>query len=181
MGWLWRGGIHNLRFFADWARLVYTFPMSTRILLVEDEPILVSLYTMALAQSTYDVHNAADVETAETKVVSVRPQVILLDLLLPNTPSGEMQVENFHEPSGFHILRLVKGTPSLESTRIIVLSNLDSDEHMSLANELGADRYIVKANLDPHDLKRTVEEVLHSTEAPKKMRKVKVADENKKS
>lgn len=154
--------------------------MSTRILLVEDEPILVSLYTLALAQSTFEVHNAADVETAETKVVSVRPHVVLLDLLLPTTPSGDMQVGNFHEPSGFHILRLVKETPSLESTRVIILSNLDSDEHMRLANDLGADRYIVKANLDPHDLKRTVEDVLHSSDAPKKMIKVKVTSEKKK-
>lgn len=149
--------------------------MSTRVLLVEDEPILVSLYTLALAQSTFDVNSASDVETAETKVVRERPHVVLLDLLLPVTPSGDVHVSNFHEPSGFHILRLVKGTPSLESTRVIVLSNLDSDEHLKMAEQLGADRYIVKADLDPHDLKRTVEEVLHSTEAPKKMIKVKVS------
>lgn len=154
--------------------------MSTRILLVEDEPILVSLYTMALLQAAYEVNSALDAETAEFKVVSDRPHVILLDLLIPRTPSGDLHVANFHEPTGFQILRLVKGTPSLADIRVIVLSNLDSDEHLKMASELGADRYIIKANLDPHDLKRNVEEVLHSVEAPKKAVKVKVTTDDEK-
>ncbi len=159
---------------------VYTFLMSTRILLVEDEPILVSLYTLALLQASYVVNSALDAQTAEMMVVSDRPHVILLDLLIPKTASGDLHVSNFHEPTGFQILRLVKGTPSLADTRVIVLSNLDSDEHLKMASELGADRYIIKANLDPHDLRRNVEEVLHSIIAPKKSIKVNVVDADKK-
>jgi PleD family two-component response regulator len=44
---------------------------------------------------------------------------------------------------------------------VIILSNLDSDEHIRRAKELGADDYIVKANLDPHDLAARVEKSLH--------------------
>lgn len=141
--------------------------MSTRVLLVEDEPLLVSLYTLVLAQAAYDVHSASDAATAEMKVVSERPHVVLLDLLIPETNGRDTHGESLHEPTGFKILRLVKDTPSLESTRVIVLSNLDSDEHLRIANELGADRYLVKANLDPHELKRNVEEVLHAPQKPR--------------
>lgn len=140
--------------------------MATRILLIEDEPILVSLYTMVLAQAAYEVNSATDAETAELKVVSERPHVVLLDLLIPKSAGASTHGTSVHEPTGFQILRLVKGTPSLQSTRVIILSNLDSDEHLRIAKELGADRYLVKANLDPHDLRKNVEDVLHGPDAP---------------
>ncbi|MEK7637582.1 MAG: response regulator [Patescibacteria group bacterium] len=151
--------------------------MATRILLIEDEPLLVSLYTMVLVKAAYDVQSALDAETGEMKVVTERPHVVLLDLLIPKSAGGDTHGENIHEPIGFQILRLVKGTPSLQSIRVIILSNLDSDEHLRMANELGADRYLVKANLDPHDLTKNVEEVLHSTAAPRKPIKVPVKKE----
>lgn len=151
--------------------------MSTRVLLIEDEPILVSLYTMVLNKAAYEVQSASDAESAEMKVVTLHPHVILLDLLIPKSTGGDTHGESMHEPTGFQILRMIKGTPSLQSMRVIVLSNLDSDEHLRIAKELGADRYIVKANLDPHDLQKNVEEVLHSTEAPAKPIKIPVKTE----
>lgn len=143
--------------------------MSTRILLIEDEPLLVSLYTMVLSKASYDVNSAGDAETAELKVVTERPHLILLDLLIPRMAGGDTHGEDLHEPTGFQILRLVKSTPSLQSTPVIVLSNLDSDEHLRIANDLGADRYLVKSNLDPHDLQKNVEEVLHGPAPVKKL------------
>lgn len=142
--------------------------MPTKILIVEDEPILVSLYTTVLTQAGYDVKSASDGQTGEEQVVITRPHVVLLDLLIPKNNASMSHVGNLHEPVGFEILRLVKGTPSLQEIRVIVLSNLDSDEHVRTATELGADAYIVKANLDPHLLKIRVEEVLHSTGPAKK-------------
>lgn len=135
--------------------------MATRILLIEDEPLLVSLYTMVLAKAAYDVMSAMDAETAEEKVVTDRPHVVLLDLMIPKAQGADLHDSSLHEPTGFQILRLVKSTPSLQDIRVIVLSNLDSDEHVKTATNLGADAYVVKANLDPHDLTRRVEDVLH--------------------
>ncbi|GEM_PF-1844223 len=136
--------------------------MATRILLIEDEPILSSLYTLILTKSGYEVTAAIDAETGEEQLIVTRPHVVLLDLLIPRKPHGDTHGESFHEPTGFEILRLVKGTPSMATIRVIILSNLDSDEHIRTAKNLGADRYIIKSNLDPHDLKKQVEEVLHS-------------------
>jgi two-component system alkaline phosphatase synthesis response regulator PhoP len=136
--------------------------MATRILLVEDEPILVSLYALALSQHGYEVTNALDLASGEEKVIVLRPHVVLLDLLIPQRVGAPMESEDFHEPLGFQILKLIKSSPSLKETRVIVLSNLDTDEHIQKATDLGADAYIVKANLDPHDLQAHVENILHS-------------------
>jgi len=135
--------------------------MATRILLIEDEPMLVSLYRLVLEKAAYHVDSAMDATTAEEKVVTIRPHLVLLDLLIPKA-QGETSVgDNFHEPTGFNFLRFVKGSPALRSIHVIVLSNLDSDEHVATAKKLGADQYLVKSNLDPHELKRHVDEVLH--------------------
>lgn len=141
--------------------------MATRILLIEDEPLLVSLYTMVLAKAAYEVLSAMDAETGEEKVVAARPHVILLDLLIPKASGQDPHLANVHEPMGFEILRLVKNTPSLQDIRVIILSNLDSDEHVQRAKNLGADEYLVKANLDPHDLQGHVEKVLHGRDVGK--------------
>lgn len=135
--------------------------MATRILLIEDEPILVSLYSMVLSKAGYDITTALDAASGEEKVIMGRPHVLLLDLLIPAKVGGDTHNENYHEPTGFQILRLVKGTPTLASIRVMILSNLDSDEHKKTAANLGADAYIIKANLDPHELQRRVEGVLH--------------------
>lgn len=153
--------------------------MATRVLLVEDEPLLISLYTMALHEATYDVQSANNAESAEEKIVTARPHVVLLDLLIPKSVSSTMHNGSLHEPTGFEVLRLVKGTPSLQSTRVIIMSNLDSDEHIRTAQELGADRYLVKSNIDPHELRRNVEDVLHSTTAPSKPVKIPVKTSSK--
>ena len=134
--------------------------MATRVLLIEDEPILISLYTLALGRGGYDVLNAADLSSAEQKVMNDHPHIILLDLLIPLTPSGDARQMDFHEPTGFRVLRLVKSSPQLADTRVIVLTNLDADEHMKTADRLGADEYIIKANLNPHDLAKRVAVIL---------------------
>jgi DNA-binding response OmpR family regulator len=145
--------------------------MSTRVLLIEDEPILVSLYTIVLSKAGYDVATALDAKTGEEKLLGDRPHVIVLDLLIPAVPGGTIEGEDFQEPMGFKILRFVKETPSLAEMRVMVLSNLDSDEHVHKAADLGADDYVVKADLDPHKLHSRVEKILH---APAKQRKVPV-------
>jgi two-component system chemotaxis response regulator CheY len=135
------------------------------IVLIEDEPLLSSMYTAILSQAGYEVVPAMDAATGQAKVVSLQPGVVLLDLLIPVSAAahGSTSGESMHEPMGFEILRLVKKTPSLADTRVIILSNLDSDEHVQTARSLGADGYLIKANLDPHTLPEQVVEALKKT------------------
>ncbi|MBI2984602.1 MAG: response regulator [Candidatus Kerfeldbacteria bacterium] len=135
--------------------------MATRVLLIEDEPLLVSLYAAVLSQGGYEVLTAPTAESGEEKVIVIRPHVVLLDLLIPRRPGENIIGESLHEPVGYQVLRLIKNTPGLRDIRVIVLSNLDSDEHVRTAKNLGADEYLVKANIDPHELKSHVERILH--------------------
>ena len=129
--------------------------MATRVLLIEDEPILVSLYALVLAKAGFEVKTAMTLHDAEEHVVRGRPHVVLLDLLIPTGAAKESPM-NLHEPTGFQLLRFVKDSPSLSHTKVLVLSNLDSDEHVQHAMKLGADGYVIKSNMDPHELTERV-------------------------
>ncbi len=137
--------------------------MATNVLLIEDEPMLISLYRLVLEQASYHVDSASDATSAEEKVLTIHPHIVLLDLLIPKNQAQDTHGESYHEPMGFEILRMVKGNPALRGIGVIVLSNLDSDEHVRTAKQLGADLYLVKANLDPHQLTQHVQDVLHRT------------------
>jgi DNA-binding response OmpR family regulator len=135
--------------------------MATRVLLIEDEPLLVSLYALVLARAGFDVKTAMTLREAEEHVIQGHPHVVLLDLLIPTGGTTEPALD-LHEPTGLRLLRFVKDSPALSMTRVIVLSNLDSDEHVKSAMKLGADGYVVKSNMDPHLLAGRVHDALHA-------------------
>jgi putative two-component system response regulator len=122
------------------------------ILLVEDEPLHLALYLSALKKLTNaQVLTAENEEQAMKLLTSVTPQLILLDLVIPAGGAGGREY-SLHEPVGFEVLRSVKANPRTAHIPVVVFSNLDSDEHRRRAHELGAEDYIVKANLQPREL-----------------------------
>jgi DNA-binding response OmpR family regulator len=134
-----------------------------RILVVEDEPLLLELYARALAREHFDVAKAKDKMEAISKVEHFAPQVVLLDLMIP-IGAQEFQTEYDH-PAGFDVLEVVKRNPHTKTAKVIVLSCLDVDQHKAHAEELGADAYIVKSDIDPHELVDYAKKVLEKTDA----------------
>jgi len=130
-----------------------TKPLKTSaqtILLIEDEPLLVSLYASMLRKLTEaNVITATEEHEALRLIESVVPGIVLLDLMIPTTGGA---ASNFHEPVGFEVLRRVKANPKTKQIHVIILSNLDADEHRQRAYDLGAEEYIVKALLKPREL-----------------------------
>ncbi len=126
--------------------------VAASILLVEDEPILVSLYTSALRKLTEATVLAATEEQEALRIINrVLPRIILLDLMIP-TSAVRTTDASFHEPVGFDVLRRVKANPKTRAIHVIVITNLDADEHKQRAQALGADDYLVKALLQPREL-----------------------------
>lgn len=137
-------------------------PDNRTILLVEDEPLHLALYLSALKKLTKATVVTAENEEHATRILkSVTPQLIPLDLVIPAGGTGG-RTYSFHEPVGFEVLRRVKANPRTAHIPVVVLSNLDSDEHRQRAHELGAEDYIVKASLQPQELVDRIAKYLES-------------------
>lgn len=120
----------------------------SKILIVEDDKVLNSAYLMILERDNHDVISVFDGAEALEKVSDYKPDIILLDLLMPNV-------------SGIQFLE--KYNPSEHpNTKVIVLSNMGDEKLVEQAKELGAYKYIIKAHTTPSQLsllvKRTAEE-----------------------
>lgn len=118
-----------------------------RVLIVEDDQYLSDFYKELLEQNRFKVFVAAQGKEA-LKIIrsSQRPDLILLDLGLP----GGM--------SGFDILKQIKEDDFLKQIPVIVFSNYDAEQQTALG--LGADDYIVKADLQVEDLVGKVRDIL---------------------
>lgn len=117
------------------------------ILLVEDEPTLQKTLSTALTQEGYEVKNALDGEIGLSMARELRPNLILLDLILPKM-------------DGFEVLDALKKDDITKDVPVIVLTNLESTQDIERALSLGATTYLVKANYDLKDVIQRVKETI---------------------
>ena len=118
-----------------------------RILLVEDDRFLRKAAEVRLKRAGYTVITAADGEEALATAQTMRPDLVLLDLIMPR-----MQ--------GFEVLRVMRTQPHLDGVPIVVLTNLSQDADREQVMTQGATGYLVKANLSLDALADAVGEVL---------------------
>jgi len=102
--------------------------MSTHVLVVEDEPAMLRALTLSLSARGYDVSTAEDGATGLSQAAELAPDVIVLDLGLPDL-------------DGMNIIRAVRG---YSRTPIVVLSGRSSSRDKVDALEAGADDYVTK-------------------------------------
>ncbi|MFA5021659.1 MAG: response regulator [Patescibacteria group bacterium] len=105
------------------------------ILIVEDDEVLLRALYLAFHKSDYTIATASDGDTALKMAERIKPDIILLDLLLPKM-------------NGFDFLKYIKANPALKSIPVIVLSNLGDSDNIAKAKGLGALDYFVKSNTD---------------------------------
>lgn len=114
-----------------------------RILIVEDEKSLVEILKEEFKGHGYDVDIAIDGEQAMERMIEKKPDLVLLDLLLP-------------KKDGFAVMHDMKLDESLKNIPIVIISNLGQDEEIKRGLALGAIDYFVKSQ---HPLKEIVEKV----------------------
>ena len=117
-----------------------------KILIVEDDESLYQMYKLKFEKEWYDVLVATNGLQASSKVSEFKPDMILLDIMMPDM-------------DGFETLTVMKQQSSLK-TKIIMLSNLDKKEDIDKAMLLGADDYIIKANTTPRQVVEKVSSML---------------------
>lgn len=120
------------------------------ILIIEDNQDLIEMYRLKLSLEGFHVETATDGEQGILKAVESKPDMILLDILMPNM-------------NGFEVLKALRNNTKL-STKIIVLSNLGQYENIQEAKELGATEYMVKANTTPTMVVTKIKELLEMAE-----------------
>ena len=104
-----------------------------KILFIEDESALQETFGEVLKQEGYEVVKAMDGEAGLEMAKTQKPDLILLDLILPKL-------------HGFEVLKKLKGDPETKEIPIIVLTNLKDMKDIENAIEFGATTYLVKVN-----------------------------------
>lgn len=112
---------------------------SGKILIVEDDEFLRSLAAKRLKQDDYDVDVAVDGDEAVKYLGKNVPDLVLLDLLLP-------------EIDGFGVLEKMQKIDEVKDVPVVVFSNLGDKEDIERAKKLGAKDYLVKANFTLDDV-----------------------------
>ena len=118
-----------------------------KILVVEDEEILLTALKEELLSGGYDVEGAVDGVEGLGKAKSFMPQLILLDLVMPKMDGMEM-------------LQRLKAEATLRDIPVVILTNLSDYDRISEALSQGAMDYLVKANYKLEDLLDKVKTVL---------------------
>lgn len=120
--------------------------MTRRILVVDDEPDILELTRLSLVREGYDVETAKTGEEALACLRRARPDLVVLDLMLPDRP-------------GTDVCRSIRTTPELADVPVIMLTARTDEVDRIVGFELGADDYVTKP-FSPRELNLRVKAIL---------------------
>jgi|SRR3989344_4058546 len=109
------------------------------LLLVEDDPLLVTMYQTKFSAEGFQVFTATDGEIGLQLAKAQKPDIIVLDIMMPKL-------------DGIEVLRFIRQDPLLKNIPVLMLSNLSELAKQKEAMELGAREFLVKANLTPTEV-----------------------------
>ena len=121
-----------------------------RILVVEDEPSLLDLYSMILTDAEYEVMTAEDGQQALEIIKDNTFDLVLLDIMLPNV-DGLAVLDKLSEDEGYQHQALNK---------VVMMTNINQDQVISQAIARGVRGYLVKSDYDPAQFIEAVKEIL---------------------
>lgn len=128
-----------------------------RVVLVEDEEVLLEVLESKLKKEGYDVFSAKDGVAGLDLVGAIRPDIILLDLVMPRM-------------DGFEVLEHLQKDPELSKIPVIIISNSGQEVEIDRALALGVKDYLVKAEFDPQEvldkIKGQLQEIGKTPEIP---------------
>lgn len=119
-----------------------------KVLIIEDNVALSEQYKLKLEHEGFYVITAPDGEQGILIAADEKPDLILLDILMPNM-------------DGYEVLKAIRDNTSLASI-ILIVSNLSGPEQLAKTKELGATDYMVKADVTPALVADKVKQLLHT-------------------
>jgi CheY-like chemotaxis protein len=123
-----------------------------KVLLVEDDNNLREIYEARLQAEGYQIATARDGEEALVVAKQEHPDLVISDVMMPKI-------------SGFEMLDILRNTDGMQAVKVIMLTALGQNDDQQRANQLGADRYLVKSQVTLEDIVRVAHELLGDTPA----------------
>jgi two-component system alkaline phosphatase synthesis response regulator PhoP len=117
------------------------------ILLVEDDPFLVDIYTTKFKEAGFQVETVSDGNEAMNKLKEAKPDLLVLDIVLPQS-------------DGWEVLRQIREDKDLRHLKVAILSNLSQKAEVNKALALGAVRYLIKAHYTPSEIVKEIRKIL---------------------
>ncbi|MBU0731884.1 response regulator [Patescibacteria group bacterium] len=118
-----------------------------KIVLVEDDKFLSKMYQSKLSMEGMDVNAAYDGEEGLEMVKKEKPDIILLDIVLPKM-------------EGWDVLKAIKDDLEVKDIPVIILSNLGQEEDVRKGQSLGAADYLIKAHFVPREVIEKIKSIL---------------------
>jgi DNA-binding response OmpR family regulator len=122
--------------------------VTKRILLVEDDDALATVYLTRLQAEGFDVKRVANGEDALVSALEYHPDLVLLDVMMPKV-------------SGFEVLDILRNTPDTANLKVIMLTALSQENDKKRAEQLGVDDYLVKSQVVIADVIDRIKEHLN--------------------
>lgn len=126
---------------------IRVFYMAKKILIIEDDKFLRELIAQKIVKEGYDISEAIDGEEGIKKIKEEKPDMVLLDLILPGM-------------DGFEVLSKMKEDPFLAQIPVIILSNLGQKDDIEKGLKLGAADYLIKAHFTPGEIIEKIKTIL---------------------
>jgi len=119
-----------------------------KILIVEDDPFLIDIYTTKFKEAGFNVEVASDGEEGLKKISNEEKfDLLVLDIVLPKV-------------DGWEILKEIKSNEKLKKIKIVVLSNLGQKGEVEKGLKLGATKYLIKAHYTPSEVVAEIKQLL---------------------
>jgi two-component system alkaline phosphatase synthesis response regulator PhoP len=118
-----------------------------KIVVADDEQFITTAYSDGLQRAGFSVIIAHNGEEAYKKVVDEKPNLVLLDLIMPKM-------------NGFEVLKTLKSSTELKHIPVVILSNLSQETDEDEAKKLGAIDFIVKSDISLEDLVTRINKLL---------------------
>jgi DNA-binding response OmpR family regulator len=121
--------------------------MEKKILIIEDDKMISSMYETKLKQEGFFVIMADNGAAGLDLAIKEEPAIVLLDVIMP-------------QMDGFMVLQEIRGNPGTKDVPVVMLTNLGTSEDQEKGKQLGATDYWVKASMTPSQVAEKVKEIL---------------------
>ena len=119
-----------------------------KVMLVEDDPTMVKMYSTKLGLEGFAVEIACDGEEGLKKIKELLPDLVVLDLMIPKM-------------GGMEVLEQLRADPKTKSLPVIVLSNLSQEQDIQRSHQLGVSEFLIKANFTPGQVVEKIKSILN--------------------